>query len=274
MPARFRVGELQCTVLRDAVGRYPLAMFFANRAPAPAGDVDLPYHALLVDTGRERVLIDAGTGVEPHPGDAGRLVELLRAEGVAPEDVSTVVLSHLHSDHAGGCVDAAGRVVFRNARHVVSRVERDFWRSAAAMEEMSASDAFKEEMRVSARRVLDGLEPDALDVIEPETEVVAGVIARAAFGHSPGHLVVELRSGGDEFLFLADTVVDPLHVEDPEAIGDTDHLPVQVVEARRRWLEEAARRGCLVGTSHLPAFGLGRVTRSRGGWTWTAYRSS
>lgn len=265
---RFRVGEFRCTVLRDAVGRYPRAMFFANCVPPPAGDIDLPYHALLVYTGCEHVLIDAGTGVEPHPGDPGRLVELLRDEGVAPGDVSTVLLSHLHSDHAGGCVDEFGRAMFPNARYVVSRVERDFWRSAAEMDEMTASPEFKEEMRVSARNTLDAL-GGRLEAIDPETEVVPGIVARAAFGHSPGHVVIEVRSQGEEFLFLADTVVDARHVEDPETLGDTDHLPAQTIETRLRWLEDAARRGCLVGTSHLPSFGIGRAARRRGGWTWT-----
>jgi glyoxylase-like metal-dependent hydrolase (beta-lactamase superfamily II) len=80
---------------------------------------------------------------------------------------------------------------------------------------------------------------------DPDTEIVPGITAIAAFGHSPGQIALEISSVEGRLLFVADAIVHVLHLEYPETIGMTDHRPSQLVETRIRLLEKAARKNRL-----------------------------
>jgi glyoxylase-like metal-dependent hydrolase (beta-lactamase superfamily II) len=230
--------------------------------------IDLPYLCLLVNTGRERILIDTGNG-RAAPETPGRLRELLRAQGLDPGSISTVILSHAHGDHIEGCLDEQGRPAFPNARYVLSRAEWDYWTNQPSMHDLPVDQAFKDAMLESALRNLSGLRA-VIDLAPPDAEVVPGVTLTPAYGHSPGHVAVRVESAGQELLFLADAVVHPLHVEYPDTLGVTDHEPVATVATRRRLLEYASKQGCMTGTSHFPFPGLGRIVANGATWEWRA----
>src|SRR5436853_3986611 len=121
---RFQVGNFSCTAFQDDAPRYPIAMFLTNLAKEryePAllqlGEdpqhIDLPYTCLFINTGRERLLVDTGIGVDSLRPTQGRLLPLLRAEGIEPHEIGTVVLSHGHPDHVGGSLNEDGQPAFR-----------------------------------------------------------------------------------------------------------------------------------------------------------------
>src|SRR5205814_6131976 len=125
---RFTIGRFSCLAIRDASRRYPLGMFLLNlprdryeeamrRRGEDPDTIDLPYMCLLIDTGRQRVLVDTGIGCRAE--QTGRLLEHLRAEAVAPESIDMVVLTHGHGDHIGGNLTAGGALAFPNARYVM-----------------------------------------------------------------------------------------------------------------------------------------------------------
>jgi glyoxylase-like metal-dependent hydrolase (beta-lactamase superfamily II) len=269
---RFQVGSFSCIAIQDDAPRYPIGMFLTNLAKEvyepwlrlrgeDTEQVDLPYTCLLIDTGRERVLIDTGSGAN--------LASILRRERIAPEDITTVILSHGHPDHVGGNLNAAGQPAFLNARYVMLRREWDFWMSNPSLAELPVDESFKKGMLASAQKNLPGVQAQ-LDLVDPDTEIVPGITAVAAFGHSPGQMGLDILSAEQRLLFVADAIVLPLHLEYPETIGATDHLPAEMVATRIKLLERAAREKSLVATSHLAFPGLGYVAPKRNRWEWRA----
>jgi glyoxylase-like metal-dependent hydrolase (beta-lactamase superfamily II) len=128
-------------------------------------------------------------------------------------------------------------------------------------------------MLASALKNLPGVQAQ-LDLVDPDTEIVPGMTAIAAFGHSPGQMALEISSAEQRLLFVADAIVHPLHLEYPETIGMTDHRPSQMVETRIRLLEKAAREKSLVSTSHFAFPGLGRVVPKGERWEWQPIAAS
>jgi glyoxylase-like metal-dependent hydrolase (beta-lactamase superfamily II) len=277
---RFQVGNFSCMAIKDGAARYPVAMFLTNLTKdryepelLQRGEdslyCDLPYSCLFIDTGRDRVLVDTGIGGDsPAPG-GGNLPSLLRSEGINADEIGTVVLSHGHPDHIGGNLDQFGKPAFPNARYVMLRKERDFWSSHPTLAELPLDASFKEAMLASAQKNLQGVQGQ-LDVLEPETEIVPGIVTMAAFGHSPGHMGLEISTSGQRLLFLADALVVPLHLDYPESIGATDHLPGEMVATRIKLLEKAVRDKSLVSISHFAFPGLGYVRPKGNRWKWEA----
>ena len=274
---RFEVGPLTCIAIKDGTGQYPTAMFLTNLAREryepllrQRGEdperVELPYTCLVIDSGSERTLVD--TGIGPERG-GGALIPLLRREGIEPHTVGTVILSHGHGDHVGGNLDADGKPAFPQARHVMLRKEWDFWMSNPSLEEWSIDASMKKNVLAFIERNLSGVQTQ-IDLIEPGTEIVPGITAIAAWGHSPGHMALDIRSADRRLLFVGDAVVVPLHLEFPDTIGMTDHRPVEMVETRRALLTTAAREQCLVCASHLPFPGLGYAKTRGAHWEWQA----
>ena len=277
---RFQLGRFGCIAILDDLPRYPIDMFLTNLSKATYAPllaargedvdfVDLPYTCLFVDTGRLRVLVDTGSGVNSDRPTSGQLLPLLRAHGVQPDQIDLVILTHGHGDHVGGCLDASGRPVFSNARHVLSRREWDFWMSEPALDELPVDEAFKRRMLTSVLTNLRGVQQQ-LELIQLDAELAPGVNAIDAFGHSPGHMAVEMTSDGERLLFVADAIVLPLHAEYPETIGVTDHQRDETVATRIRLLEYAARERALVATSHLAFPGVGHVRPKGRRWQWQA----
>ena len=175
---RFALGACSCLVLQDTAVRYPSAMFFTNldkdvyeprlrENGHGAQELELPYTCLLIDTSRHRVLLDTGVGAFALGPTPGKLVALLRDQGVDPGDIDTVVLSHGHPDHLGGSVDAEGRPAFHNARYVIARKEWDYWASNPNLAELGLDDNFKAYILATIKKTLAGVQPQ-LDLVEPD----------------------------------------------------------------------------------------------------------
>jgi glyoxylase-like metal-dependent hydrolase (beta-lactamase superfamily II) len=273
---RFRLGDARCAVVSDGALEAPLpvqAVLAANASPEavaatlaerflPADRATLHFNALFVDTGRDKVLIDAGSAASMGPA-AGKLAQNLRAAGVDPAEVGALVISHAHPDHLFGALGPDGSPVFPNARVLIGEAEHAFWTAAADLSRSAAAPEMKQAMTEGARKHLAALK-DRLELVQPERELVPGLTALATPGHTPGHLSFVLDSGGRQ-LFLTKDVVHHfgLALPHPEWKVSFDADPDQAVETRKRVLDRIAADRALVLAYHFPFPGLGHVGRGR-----------
>jgi glyoxylase-like metal-dependent hydrolase (beta-lactamase superfamily II) len=281
---RFKVGNFECIPISDGTMIYAPPMFpppatflFAN-APRELLEQALheynltpeqwtewvsPYICLVVNTGEHRVLVDTGAnGLTPN---TGKLLPNLKAEGITPEDIDTVILTHGHPDHIGGNTDDKGRPAFPNATYVMWQDEWEFWTSGQA--ETKLDEHRRERQMRFARKNLPPIQGQ-LELVDHETEIVPGIQAVAAPGHTPGQMALAISSRGKQLLCVSDVVLHPIHLEQPEWCAGTDFSPQQVLATRRRLLKRAADEKALVLAFHFPFPGLGHVVRKGKAWQW------
>jgi glyoxylase-like metal-dependent hydrolase (beta-lactamase superfamily II) len=280
----FKVGSFQCTAVSDGTMTYAPPMFppptvflFAN-APAESLGQALreygiqpeqwtewvsPYICLVVNTGSHLVLVDTGAGdLVPT---TGKLIQNLKTAGIAPEDIDTVIITHGHPDHLGGNTDDKGRPAFPNARYVMWQDEWEFWTSGQA--EKKLDEHVRERQLGFARKNLPPIQGQ-LELVDHETEIVSGIQAVAAPGHTPGQMALAISSRGEQLLCVSDVVLHPIHLEHPEWFAPVDILPEQVVATRRRLLKRAVDEKALVLAFHFPFPGLGHVVPKGDVWQW------
>jgi len=281
MPAgshRFQVGSIHCSVLSDGYFSYPAPWFFPNTGQEklsralearrlPHDRILSPYTCLLIETGRHVVLVDTGGGTSQT---CGRIVARLQMAGIRPADVGTVVLTHAHPDHIGGAVNSAGRPTFPNARHILAEIEWDFWMAGRIdLRGLQVPSDVRDSIRATARRCLHALRFQA-EPIGGETEIVPGVRAIPAPGHTPGHLAILLSSEGQHLMNVGDAAVHPLHLEEPDWENGFDQAAGMAVSTRRGLVERAVAESMHLMAFHFPFPSVGRVAaRAEGGWSWT-----
>lgn len=272
---RFALGKMKVSVIDDARFTFPAAAFAANqpqgtiepflgRFGLPGDFVNLHMQLTLVETGERKVLLDTGMGDVTFPGnpvDNGRLFEGLRVLGIAPDDITDVILTHGHPDHVGGAA-IDGVPAFRNAAYHIPPEELEFWTRKPTEGEdqffnfmLTVGSAKLEPVRALTRPYKDG------------DEIVPGITAIAAPGHTLAHHAMLLSDGGDKLLHLVDTAVHYLvGPEEPDWALAVEMDAVKAVETRRRLFARAAEEKLLVAGYHFPFPGVGRIIEQGKGW--------
>ncbi len=275
---RFTVGDATVTALLDGhigLGKQIINGFDSAQAKAAmAGTLyrfkedalQVPVNGYLVERAGKLTLIDAGTAQLMGPG-LGQLGSALKSAGVHADDISTVLLTHMHPDHTGGLVDAAGHAVFKNAELVVSETEYGFWNDDAIL--ASVPDENKPFFQMA--RSTTAPYADRLNLFKGEAQVAAGVTAVPLPGHTPGHAGFMLDGGSEGLLFWGDVIhLAALQFAHPDWTIAFDADPATTVTTRKMMLDRAASDNLLVTGAHLDFPGLGQVARHNDAYHYVA----
>ncbi|MEP1209531.1 MAG: MBL fold metallo-hydrolase [Rhizobiaceae bacterium] len=269
---QFKMGDCVITnILEGYFHRNDLHPFVATNAAASqvealAADYQLPFPALehnfvpsIIQTPDQLIVIDPGFGPAAPAPSTGWFMKGLEQAGYDAADVDIVLISHCHPDHIGN-IAKDGSPIFPNAQIVIGRAEFEFWKRGEDISEM------RQPTLALFQKVLLPLEGQ-LKMIEPGDEIVAGLLAVDASGHSAGHLVFQLTSNGKSLLFLNDAT--PHYVAsfaNPDWHFAMDDAPEKAAISRRHILDMAVKENLPVIGFHLPFPSLGYVEKKGDGF--------
>jgi glyoxylase-like metal-dependent hydrolase (beta-lactamase superfamily II) len=272
----FRVGSQEAWALHDGfllgepVQQYaidvPDAEISALFSPFFLNPRRIQLHMtpILFHWGTELVLTDIGMG--SVVGDPiGLLDHRLSALGIKPEEISAVLLTHLHVDHVGGLLDRVNKQsLFPRARIFISEVEIEFWR-VPSPDISELRDVPPELIDLTIRCAHDALEILAkqIEPFSPDQELLPGIGSMVLPGHTPGQSGYLFHSEDSQFMVIGDAMHDPvLHVQRPEWTSMGDARRQLTVQTRRELLARLADERLRFQAFHFPFPGIGHIRRN------------
>ena len=274
---RYKVGTFEVTAIHDGTWQKPIDDKFVRNAPfpdvqkaiaeafAPPNTLPIPYTSLVINTGTKLVLIDTSTGgqFQSFAPATGTWQANLAAAGIDPRRVDAILVSHFHPDHINGIKTKDNALTFPKAEIFVAAREWIYWMNDANL--ANAADDVRPQF-LNARRIFKDIDKRVTQ-FDAGRELVHGIIATAAFGHTPGHMAFTVASENESLLVLSDVTNNPyLFARHPDwqPIIDVDG-PV-AVETRKKMLDRAAADRMLVAGYHFPFPAVGHITRAGAGY--------
>ncbi|KQT25492.1 MAG: MBL fold metallo-hydrolase [Bradyrhizobium sp.] len=281
VPSRYavRIGDIDVLVISDGVLPLPTAMLAHNAEPAaraswlkdmflPPDAFDWALNAVMVRSGDQTILIDAGLGSDPdlHLPRAGQLIKRLEAAGIDLASVTDLVLTHMHMDHVGGLlVEGVKERLRKDLRIHVAAAEVKFWESPD-FTYTNMPRGFPDALRAAAKQFV-GMYGSQIRQFDEQHEVAPGVVARRTGGHTPGHSVVRVASAGEALTFAGDAVF-AVGFDQPDWHNGFEHDPEEAARVRIHLLRELAESGELLVATHMPFPSVGHVAAAGDAFRW------
>jgi len=274
---RFNIGAIEALALSDggmapAVNECPFGVGEPREKVAatlhdaflPTDKVRIPFNVLVVRLGSDLVMIDAGCGGAFGP-IGGHLTAQLAAAGIKPEQITAIILSHVHGDHFGGLLDANKEPAFKNAKLFIHRQEHAFWIGASPdLSAMKMADDTKKNFIAGAQSVLAAFK-GKWQLISSSEKLFDGLEIVEAFGHTPGHIALLFSSGNDQLLHFVDAAHHHvLSFAHPEWIMAFDSHPAAAIETRKKLFDRAAADRLRLFGAHMPFPALGHLRSTQG----------
>nr|WP_234815014.1 MBL fold metallo-hydrolase [Noviherbaspirillum denitrificans] len=274
---RMNLGDVEVTALYDGyvmldpkilngASAKDIQGLLARTFAASTSGMQTAVNAYLVNTGKNLILVDAGAAKCFGP-TLGVIGDNIRAAGYKPEQVDTVLLTHLHGDHVCGIATADGKAAFPNATVHVSKDEAAFW-----LNKETAAKAPKE-MQAFFKVAEDAVAPykaaGKLKEFKSGDTLLPGIVSVPSPGHTPGHAGYLVTSGQEQLLVWGDIVHNhAVQFARPAVAIDFDTDKKQAIATRRKLFADVAKKKLWVAGAHLPFPGLGHVRAEGKGYAW------
>lgn len=272
---RLMLGDFEITAISDGTVDLHPKQLLTNTTQAQVGKlldrsfqkdaVPTSVNTYLVNTGSKLVLVDTGAAGLFGP-TLGNLLANLKASGYQPEQVDEVLITHMHPDHVGGLM-ADGKLAFPNATVHADRHDAEFWLSPANLDKAPADN--KGFFQGAMASVNPYVAAGKFVPFDGNTDLVPGIKAVAAHGHTPGHTVYVVESKGQKLVLWGDLMhVASVQFGQPQVtiVFDTDSKAAAV--QRKKAYADAAKGGFLVAGAHLPFPGIGHLRAEGKGYAW------
>ena len=277
----YKVGAAEVTALYDGIWEKAHdPAFIANasvedvkaamvKAGLPPDFVSIPFTVAVVKTGGKTILCDSGTGGQVQP-TAGKMMANMKAAGLDPAKVDTILISHFHPDHILGLMEKeTNKPVFPDTEIIVSDAEYKFWTDPALIDRLP-------EARKGLARRIQAVFPTWKNVrqVTGEPEVAPGIRFVSAPGHTPGHRAFHLASGGSQLMISNDTAYVPaLVVANPGWHGLYDQDAALAETSRRKLLERVIADKIMICGYHFPFPGAGTIAKDGAGYALTLMKT-
>lgn len=275
---KFTLGEFSATALRDGTFQFPNdnKVLGVGHTPAevaavlssaglPTDKLELSVQPLLVQTADRVMLFDAGAGTNTGPS-GGKLLASFDAAGISAATVTDIFISHVHGDHVGGLLNAAGASAFPNATIHISSPEWAFLKGMTAETAKGVGIA-------QYAALMTAMTPKVAE-FAPDADIIPGVVKAVAIkGHTPGHSGYRITSGKRSLLYIGDSMhhfVISVRRPDWTIAFDSDAPTAQA--SRKALLAESAASKQLIYAVHFPFPGLGRFERRGDSFIWVAQK--
>lgn len=273
---RMKLGSFEITALSDGTidlhveklltGTTPAKIDAALKRSFLSTPVETSVNGFLVNTGAKLVLIDAGSGALFGP-TLGKLVANLEASGYRPEQVDEIYVTHMHPDHAGGLTTADGKAVFPNAVVRADANEGAYWLDPANIEK--APEAMKTFFKGAAASLKPYVDAGRLKTFTGGVELVPGIRAVPAHGHTPGHTVYVVESGGKKMVMWGDLMhVAAVQFPEPAVAMQFDTDSKAATPQRKKAYADAAKSGSYAAVAHVSFPGIGQLRAEGKGYRW------
>lgn len=274
---RMAVGDYEVTALFDGyndlspkllqgMSQSQIRALLARRSIETPG-VQTAFNAFLVNTGTQLILVDTGAG-QCIGATAGQLSANMQAAGYKPEQVDTILLTHLHLDHVCGLVDAEKKPLFANATVYAAKAEADYWLDPAALAKAPAgSKAF---FKIAQDSTTPYVAAGRFKTFAAGQSPLPGLVeATLEAGHTPGSTTYRFTSQQQSIVFMGDLVhnlaVQFLH---PEVSIGFDVNSQQAIASRQAVFSAAAASKTWVTAAHLPFPGIGHIAAEGKHFQW------
>lgn len=272
---RMMLGDIEVTALFDGTIDLQPKQLLTNTTQKDVGKlldkgfqkdvVPTSVDGYLINTGSKLVLVDTGAGNLFGP-TVGNLVANLKASGYQPEQVDEIYITHMHGDHVGGLA-ADGKLVFPNAIVRADQHDADFWLSKENLDK--APEAMKGFFQGAQASLNPYVSAGKFKAFDGETDLVPGVRAIAARGHTPGHSIYAVESKGRKLVLWGDLMhVAAVQFPQPQITISFDTDSKSAAIQRKKAYAEAAKEGYLVAAAHLPFPGIGHIRAEGRGYVW------
>jgi glyoxylase-like metal-dependent hydrolase (beta-lactamase superfamily II) len=270
-----KVGDFEVIALSDGTLPTPADKLLQNVKPGEVAarlaqtyqttNVDASINAYLIKAGDRLVMVDAGTG-ELFGPNLNKLGASLGAAGYKPEQITDILVTHIHTDHTGGLMDGQ-RMVFPNATLHIARKEVDYWLSPE--QRAHAPEAAKKYFDEALAKVQPYVDAGKVQTFSGETQLFPGIRAIPAPGHTPGHSFFALESKGQKLVFWGDLLhVADVQLQRPDVTIAFDVDPKTAAATRMRAIADAVAGRYWVAGDHLSFPGIGHVQTDGKGYRW------